>query len=101
MKPVSLVLVLGFTALGGCKPVTTEEIAGHCEMKAEQAFANSPLTDWEREKAKGVFANVCMRNAGYARNEDAVRSLCAQSGQRGGPGDTYWRMDSDCWTRKR
>jgi hypothetical protein len=100
MKPLVLVLVASTMALAACKPVTPQEVAASCEMSAEKAFAGSPLVGWDREKAKGMFANVCMRVNGYVRNEAVVRSLCAQSGPRGEAGDDYWRMDSDCWTAR-
>jgi hypothetical protein len=101
MKPVFLVFVAPFIlALGACRGTTAEDVASACEMKAETALAASALSGWEREKAKGAYANVCMRASGYARNEEPLRSLCMQNGPQGA-GDFYWRMDADCWKRTR
>jgi hypothetical protein len=101
VKPSTLVLIASITALAACKPVTSEEAAASCEMSAEKALASSPLVGWDREKAKGSFANTCMRVSGYVRNEAVVRGLCAQGSVKGAPDEFYWRMDADCWTARR
>ncbi|MFO1102174.1 MAG: hypothetical protein U1E20_04635 [Methylocystis sp.] len=98
-KPTQILgLILGAISLSACGSGEKDEALGRlitdCQMSAQYAMADSPLTDEKKHVAIGAYVERCLRDGGLQPQLD---DSCVETPQSAEDGKSFVKPLKKCW----